>query len=96
MSIILKGIDLPTDGESIRLVITSRGDVVETWRDGLAKAYHPCQAVQIPKEHGRVGDLDGVIKQIDESPIFASKYKGTAKLFIDAYSDSNTILEAEE
>lgn len=96
MSFIVKGIDLPKDGESIRLVITSSGDVVEVWRDGLAKAYHPCQAVQIPKGHGRIGDMDGVIKQIDESPTFASKYKGTARLFIDVYSDSNTILEAEE
>ena len=58
MSIILKGIDLPKDGKPIRLVITSSGDVVEVWRDGLEKAYHPNSVVQIPKGHGRLIDAD--------------------------------------
>ncbi len=59
MSLILKGIDLPKGG-SIRLIITSCGDVVEVWRDGLAKEYHPNKVIQIPKNHGRIGDLDAL------------------------------------
>lgn len=60
MSFIVKGIDLPKDGESIRLVITSSGDVIEVWSSGLAKAYHPCQAIQIPKDHGDIIDREDV------------------------------------
>lgn len=102
MSIILKGIDLAEMGERRRIVIYDNGHVVvkeEGWDEDRYKHYktlYDVQAIQIPKGHGRIGDLDGVIKQIDESPTFASKYKGTARLFIDVYSDSNTILEAEE
>ena len=101
MSIILKGIDIPEK--------ENRMYMMELYADGhcsVAKIENgecyeltipsETEAVQIPKDHGRIGDLDGVIKQIDESPTFASKYKGTARLFIDVYSDSNTILEAEE
>ena len=83
MSLILKGIDLPTDGESIRLVIASSGDVVEVWRDGLAKAYYPNKAVQIPKGHGSIKDVDKIklmarlgevdIDRIDNAPTILDK-----------------------
>lgn len=94
MSLILKGIDMPEPikDQYTRLELYVRSDGV-VFDDDLEEVG---QAIQIPTPHGRIGDLDGVIKQIDESPTFASKYKGTARLFIDVYSDSNTILEAEE
>lgn len=88
MSFIVKGIDIPKDGY-IPMRIYANGHI---WINGSYKGV----AIQIPKDHGRIGDLDGVIKQIDESPTFASKYKGTARLFINTYSDKETILEPEE
>lgn len=94
MSLILKGIDMPPTVNGVKLThelyIRSDGRVFDDEFEEVG------QAIQIDRPHGRIGDLDGVIKQIDKSPTFASKYKGTARLFIDVYSDSNTILEAEE
>ena len=97
MSLILKGIDLPTDGKPIRLVITSNGDAVEVWRDGLAKAYHPNSAIQIPKDHGRLIDADeiwfdhSVARSLDDGhnwdELVATK---------DGICGVPTILEAEE
>lgn len=95
MSLILKGIDMPNKGKTRRLEIFDDGSIYED-KGAEWQGYPQGSAIQIPKDHGRIGDLDGVIKRIDKSPTFASKYKDTAKLFIDVYSDSNTILESEE
>jgi hypothetical protein len=92
MSFIVKGIDLPEEGQQLKIIVCQNGQTIIDMRTYTEEA----EAIQIPKDHGRIGDLDGVIKRIDKSPTFASKYKDTARLFIDAYSDSNTILEEEE
>ncbi len=95
MSFIIKGIDLPKNyNEPLMVEIYSNGDALVTTKE--MSGYNKTEAIQIPKDHGRIGDLDGVIKRIDKSPTFASKYKGTARLFIKTYSDHETILEAEE
>lgn len=88
MSMLIKGIDMPKNGESIRLVITSSGDVVETWSSGLAKMYHPRQAIQLSKGHGKIVDLDDLVV----------KYWDGNSMEIDneAYDNVPTILEAEE
>ena len=103
MSLILKGIDLPTDGESIRLVIASSGDVVEVWRDGLAKAYYPNKAAQIPKGHGRLIDADAletVFKDMAKcewnQKVFPISWAYAFEDTIDEIQDAPTILEAEE
>ena len=99
MSIILKGIDLTNDGKPIRLVITSSGDVVEVWRDGLAKAYHPNSAIQIPKGHGDIKDAKPLRDAFSRTK---SGYCGAWE-FCDKpedmqflIDDEPTILEAEE
>lgn len=57
MSIILKGIDLPH--EEINLTITKDGRIY------LNNKYHLiAEAIQIPKGHGRIGDLDELQKAI--------------------------------
>lgn len=89
MSFIVKGIDLPKDGESMRLVITSSGDVIEVWGSGLAKMYHPRQAVQIPKGHGRLKDFDG-------DGIHPIIIDGIYMVKVDDLDEMPTILEAEE
>ena len=100
MSFIVKGINLPKDGENIRLAITSSGDVVEVWSSGLAKAYHPCQAIQIPKDHGRIGDFDLLKEMVRDSvPAYGIGVKiptyGDMDI-MDKISIMPAILEAEE
>lgn len=58
MSIILKGIDLPKEGETMTvLAIDTDGSVMKMqyhewhYTEGI-------EAIQIPKGHGRIGDLD--------------------------------------
>lgn len=93
MSMILRDFDLPKAGEVLILKIyPDRGVVVSPGTE--------CEArdnivVPIPKRHGRLIDGDELLKRIEKSPTFASKYKETAKLFIRVYTEQGTILEAE-
>lgn len=89
MSIILKGIDLPKEGEEITLAIFHDGDIV-SYKYWLPKE---AEAIQIPKGHGRL---------IDASKLIKSYMKGT-KTDIDDFYDTidiidnaPTIIEAEE
>lgn len=53
MSIILKGIDLPKE-QSLLVFIANNGAVVCSGEDGVMTT----EAIQIPKGHGRIVDLD--------------------------------------
>ena len=50
MSVILKGVDLPKEGEEITLAIFHDGDIV-SYKHWLPKE---AKAIQIPKDHGRL------------------------------------------
>lgn len=70
MSFIIQGIDLPKDGEWLSVIIKPTKEViVDTIRYGdyalLNTEYG--SAIQIPSPHGRLGDLDIAIKNIEES-----------------------------
>ena len=54
MSLILKGINLPKEGEKITLAIFHDGDIV-SYKYWLPK---DAEAIQIPKGHGRLIDGD--------------------------------------
>lgn len=64
MSLILKGIDRPKMGEVRRIVIYDNGDVVvneEGWDEDGCKYYktsYDVEAIQIPKDHGRLIDAE--------------------------------------
>lgn len=66
MSMILKGIDRPKMGEKRRITIFDNGDVVvkeERWDEDGYKHYktsYDVEAIQIPKDHGRIGEIDRV------------------------------------
>lgn len=57
MSLILKGVDLPKEGET---AIVLAIDIDETVMQLQHHEWHytDIEAIQIPKGHGRIGDLD--------------------------------------
>lgn len=92
MSLILKGIDLPKEGE-MHLIISKNGIVCGAEYPCKIKHAYPlnleAQAIQIPKGHGRIGDLDELQKAIRTDIMGGLNYEW----FIEA---TPTILEAEE
>ena len=93
MSFIVKGIDLPTKGR-IRIEIYTDGSIFED--KGVEwQAYPQGTAIQIPKGHGRIADVGGVRKELNEMLVEGETFVTAvefAKLTID---DAPTILEAK-
>lgn len=86
MSIILKGIDLPTDRKPYGIEVIYRFEGA----DGLfsEKNYlSPNEAIQIPKGHGRLIDIDALIDK--------SEPKNWNGVWMNDIVDAPTILEAE-
>lgn len=92
MSMILKGIDLPKEGLTTNINILSNGDIYVSAFDGTRTNYEVLRnsAIQIPKGHGRLGDLDELEKSIEE----VDRPDGYTALVHIKYAP--TILEAEE
>lgn len=84
MSIILKGIDLPTEDQVI--VIHSDGTFNEV--DPFARRLMPFyEAIQIPKDHGRLIDGDKIVKEYYINPTYPR--------LCTALNNAPTILEEE-
>lgn len=64
MSLILKGIDIPTDGQ-IEIIIRPHGKVFSKTR-GIS-----AEAIQIPKGHGRLVDADELLSHLKKDPLFS-------------------------
>lgn len=106
MSIIIKGMDMPKDGESIIMVLEHSGKAISRllWDGGTkAKALDDTQVISIPTPHGRLIDADKARAEFREwtedewnkqaSPVsWAYAYEDV----IDYLDDAPTILEAEE
>ena len=83
MSLILKGIDMPTNGETLIVGIYGDGNVSIEYSKPLVLAIEPTvKAIQISKRHGRL---------IDADKIFTYSHWEE-----QAVSEAPTILEAEE
>lgn len=68
MSVILEGIDLPTNGETLIVGIYSNGNVSIEYSKPLVLAIDPnVKAIQIPKGHGDIKDVGNIIKKFDEN-----------------------------
>jgi len=88
MSIILKGIDLPPNAK-VELIVKSP---TERFRKQIPKS----KVIQIPKDHGRIVDVGGVRKELNEMLVEGETFVTAvefAKLTID---NAPTILESEE
>ena len=91
MSLILKGIDLPTKKQKTLIVeIAWDGDIWVDNHDRYELKYN--SAIQIPKGHGRIGDLDELAKHMKRNNPQTSKIKWMSIVTEGA----PTILEAEE
>lgn len=98
MSLILKGIDLPTNGETLIVGIYGDGNVSIEYSKPLALAVEPnAEAIQIPKGHGNIIDD----QSIEEAEIFdGSRIMKWSRDDRDNHNvlfiRSTTLLEAEE
>ena len=98
MSIILKGIDMPTNGETLIVGIYGNGLVSMEYTKPLALAIEiNAEAIQIPKGHGRLIDGDTLYKffedALNKNPLDDWWEAGAV---LDNIEIAPTILEAEE
>ena len=89
MSIILKGIELPKEGEDITLEINHKGEV-RVYSTELKETDTDAEAIQIPTPHGRLIDADKLRENIEE----VDRPDGYTALVHIKYAP--TILESEE
>jgi hypothetical protein len=94
MSLILKGIDMPETNETRMIAITSNGVAFfSTVKGGETGKSERAEAIQIPKDHGRLIDGDKLDKLVHEwNPVYT--YGRIA--FTRAIENAPTILEVEE
>ena len=92
MSFIIKGIDLPKDGKTLRLEIFDDGSIMND-RGVEWQGFPRGTAIQIPKGHGRLIDGDELNKSVHNwNPVYT--YGRSA--FTREVDNAPTILEAEE
>ena len=70
MSIILKGIDLPKEGEHILALIKNDGKCSYFEETALYRIMKTTEAIQISKDHGRLIDADELVKHLRKDPLF--------------------------
>lgn len=92
MSIILKGIDMPKEGEHIVTLIKNNGKCTYWKQDteyGICEPMQTVEAIQIPTPHGRL---------IDETEVKKNSIYDDYDLYVSwtEIDKTPTILEAEE
>lgn len=93
MSIILKGIDLPRNGDCHHITIYDNGNTYMTTSNVLYETEREdVEAVQIPKNHGRL--IDGDALELEKEVELADDWK-TAHEISNCVKYAPTILEAE-
>ena len=96
MSLILKGIDLPTNGETLIVGIYGDGNVSIEHAKPLVLAIDPiAEAIQIPKGHGDIKDVSEAIKGWCEGCAFKDTEECADCKDKEMYKYAPTILESE-
>ena len=91
---------MPKTNEIRMIAINSNGKVFfNTVKDGVSDKTEMSQAIQIPKKHGDIKDIDTFLKdksltEYIENDVFNKKY--TYTIGTGAIYNAPTILEAEE
>ena len=94
MSIILKGIDMPKNGEMHRINIYDNGNTYIITSNILYETDRKdVEAIQIPTPHGRLIDADAL--ELEKEVELADDWK-TAHEIANCVKYAPTILEAEE
>ena len=97
MSLILDGIDLPTEGKDITLEINHKGEV-RTYSTELNETDTDTKAIQIPKNHGNLKDIDAIYRAFSrcaENEVDDGKIRVYAQL-MRLILQAPTILESEK
>ena len=92
MSILIKGIDMPKEGEHQRIIIHHNGSITIDKRT----YYEDAQAIQIPTPHGRLIDEEKILSPIMCKPKSLRLDDNAQYNIITLIADAPTILEAEE
>ena len=92
MSILIKGVDLPKEGEDITLEINHKGEV-RAYSTELKETNTDYQSIQIDRPHGRLIDADAL--DLEREVQLADDWK-TAHEIANCVKYASTILEAEE
>ena len=112
MSVILEGIDLPTNGKTLIVGICGNGNVSIEYSKPLVLAIDSnVKAIQIPKGHGDIKDVNNIIKKFDENIALAEakstvmyanaflndalEWSAEYNMIKDDIDNTPTILEAE-
>ena len=90
MSLILKGIDMPNCSNEDCIVVI-RKDKAEVWQTGFKE--RTVEAIQIPKDHGRLIDADELLSHLSKDPLFDLVERYGVSGVIESRP---TILKAEE
>ena len=96
MSLILKGIDIPKEGEWLEVIIKPTKEViVDTirYRDNALLKTEYGLVIQIPEDHGRLIDGDELVKHLRKDPLFDLVERYGVSGVIESRP---VILEAEE
>jgi len=94
MSVLIKGIDIPTYLNEDCVVVIRKDGKADVWQTGVKE--RTVEAIQIPTPHGRLIDEKEVILHHYETvdrEVEHPKYQITPREMLD---DAPTILEAEE
>ena len=102
MSVLIKGMNMPKDGNSIDISIQDSGAVLVKSSEGYYE-YKGNIAVEIPTPHGRLIDADivsekiGIAEKCEDCKFWNGQCeRGTDYYVCDIIYDSPTILEAED
>ena len=96
MSILIKGMDMPKEGEHIVTLIKSNGKCTYWKQDteyGICEPMQTVEAIQILTPHGRLMDKDELLSHLKKDPLFNLVERYGISGVIESRP---TILEAEE
>ena len=88
MSVLIKGMEMPKEPDELRLIIHPNGQVIVSHKT----FYEEAEAIEMPP-HGRLGDLDRLLRDFQHDPLYPVLRKYNVEGWIAGHP---TIIPAEE